>query len=418
MDLSLSRYLTPNHLGFFAALIMMATLSTSRALLSVGTGILLAAAVWQFAQYRTLPRQKEKRLVFLISMLFFLALCSVFYTSNMDSWKADIQSKLSLLVIPLSLSILPAFSKIQYRLLLWVFILVHVVIGLLSVVAYFQDFEAAIELVNKNSSIPVMARAGHIYFGQMLAFASLLAVHLSLQKANIFYKWESLILMVVGITGVVCIHLLTSRTGLLAFYGGAFGYLIAFVLRKKALRTGALVFILLLCMPLASYYAFPSFRNRVNITFWDLSVSSQKNPDLNHHSAGLRIIAWQASWEIFKANPVIGVGPADVGDELMDYYHQKKVNAKDELLLRSVHNQYLEQLTALGILGFMVLLMVLIYPLTSISKGSSLIIASFIALQAASMLTESFLERQIGIAFFCTLLMLLVRSPKGDDSQS
>jgi O-antigen ligase len=206
------------------------------------------------------------------------------------------------------------------------------------------------------------------------------------------------------------LHSLTSRTGLVAFYGGFLAYLFAFMLQKGKWKLGVIILCFFALTPVISYQLIPSFKYRVDVTLWDVEYSSEEGADLNYQSVGLRFKTWACCVDVWKENPVLGVGFADMKEELFACYEAIDLQADRSKWLSSAHNQYLEQLLGGGIPALLLLLTLFLLPLWK-SKWNNLdcLLIGFLALLAAGMLTESFLERQLGINLFLIMYFLLIK---------
>ena len=66
-------------------------------------------------------------------------------------------------------------------------------------------------------------------------------------------------------------------------------------------------------------------------------------------SWGYRAYMWYAAWDIFKKNPIIGVGAGDNIDEFRKYAAKNPSNAT---WLGTFHNQHLDYITKYGIIGY------------------------------------------------------------------
>lgn len=85
-------------------------------------------------------------------------------------------------------------------------------------------------------------------------------------------------------------------------------------------------------------------------------------------SVGIRFEMWNSALIIIKDNPVLGVGPGNMGTEITRLVEQGiifKTNflEPEEILGAHTHNAYLEILGTQGIVGLSALLMMLFYPL-------------------------------------------------------
>ncbi len=111
----------------------------------------------------------------------------------------------------------------------------------------------------------------------------------------------------------------------------------------------------------------------------------------------IRLAKWNVYYDIFTTKPLFGTTPGDIGDVRKEKYLEKGFN---DLALHNynAHNQYLEILATLGILGFAVFLMLLFYPL--VKKETDALYVPFLIICLITFCTESLLLRQQGILFF------------------
>jgi O-antigen ligase len=114
------------------------------------------------------------------------------------------------------------------------------------------------------------------------------------------------------------------------------------------------------------------------------------------NSVNLRLLEWQASWNIIKKSWITGVGTGDGQDALKGYY--ASFNTSTRNMDFDSHNQYLQTVIELGMMGFISLLLCLFLP--AFRPGYSTLHLSFILLFGLMCLTESMLARQKGIVFF------------------
>lgn len=84
-------------------------------------------------------------------------------------------------------------------------------------------------------------------------------------------------------------------------------------------------------------------------------------------SVGTRLEMWNAALLIIKNNPVVGVGPGNMGFAMNALVEKKMVNQaiyrNPDIRGIHVHNAYLEIMGTQGIIGFSALLLILFYPL-------------------------------------------------------
>lgn len=82
------------------------------------------------------------------------------------------------------------------------------------------------------------------------------------------------------------------------------------------------------------------------------------------------------------------------------------------------HNQYIETFADLGVFGFILLIILLLYNFKNAVKSKDFVHIAFAILMIALLLTESFLWRQRGVVFFTMLYCLFnALSPKGTEKE-
>lgn len=110
----------------------------------------------------------------------------------------------------------------------------------------------------------------------------------------------------------------------------------------------------------------------------------------------LRVQKWKYTLHCYQQYPLLGTGAGDFQKELLDTYRQNDFSPGLEHRFNS-HNQYLQTLATLGPLGLALLLACLFLPLHWHWEDRYWLGIATVLLVAASMLTESLLERQKGI---------------------
>ncbi|MFN0204168.1 MAG: O-antigen ligase family protein [Bacteroidia bacterium] len=416
----------PTLLFFLANLLILGGLSVARAPLSIGQMLVVLSAIWFCFQSKKFPHFWADKYALGLMLMFILPFASYFVTEDTETWAKDLRIKLPFLFLPLAYSLAPSLSHLQYRLLALLFVFVHGLIGIVSVVVYYLKPHAQ-DFILHNGSISMISHIDHIYFGIFLSFSAIWAFWFFVEKYFEPLKPEDdeeipyiglkgntfrYLMLFFAILNAIIIHFLTSRNGFLALYSGIFAFILYYLVKKRKYLLGATAFLGTALMPFLAYHFVPSFHNRIDISRWDLEQY------FVHHTAcdcslTLRLIAWEKTVDIFKKSPIIGTGMADVRKDLLASYSPEKLNmniAPDLLpneFLDSPHSQYLEHLAGLGGLGILSLCFALFYPLFMERNSISFPQVAIIAIISAALLTESALERQWGIAFFITFAMLL-----------
>lgn len=142
-----------------------------------------------------------------------------------------------------------------------------------------------------------------------------------------------------------------------------------------------------------------------------------KNP--TGHSFLMRLEFWRVGFDIVKQRWLLGVG---TGDNRLAYNNQYILSASKltpEWRLRS-HNQFLAVTISFGVVGLIVFIFYLFYPVFMVTNKHYLF-GSFFLIYLCSMINEDSLETQAGVSFFgffyCFLMFTLNDSASGDESK-
>jgi O-antigen ligase len=407
MQPSWRTYFTPRHLGFFLTLVLVTSFNWSKALMSISSGVLLAPMLWHLWETRSRWRFDQADLYQAAGVvgLLVLLLLSGLYTEQPGEWIRDVRLKLLLLLGPI-FALLPRFSPQQYFGLALAFIAAQALVAWASIINFFFHFDYLMERLYHNDSIPSVTSISHIHLGVLLGTSILLAAGLLLQKRCWLGRWERPLLWVLLLLNFVAIHFLTSRTGLVSFYGALGITGLVYLRRTRAWRLGLLGLLVAGAMPLLSYQFIPSFQMRADSSVKDLrKFFAEENRNLTHQSASLRLLAWKAASQIFFQHPLLGVGMGDLEQAMDDHYWDTGgVYLAAEPILNP-HNQYLYQAAGGGILALLLFCWTLAWPVGRPGKPGLLTITLVSAL-AISMAFESSLEREVGVCFYSWIVMM------------
>jgi O-antigen ligase len=114
----------------------------------------------------------------------------------------------------------------------------------------------------------------------------------------------------------------------------------------------------------------------------------------------MRYLIWDCALKVIDENVVYGTGIGDQQDELTLCY---KMYMRDQLLfnkdsVKNAHNIFLQIGLSSGLIGIILFLISFLYPIIKTNKNS--IYVYFVVLFLAAGFTESYLERNVSIAFF------------------
>lgn len=406
-------WLTPRNLAWFGTLAAVVALSTSKAVLSISTALIALGGLWQVLEQRGSLRIRPQ--AWWLGSLWLLAVLGWLLLGEGSPGMKNMWSKLPFLLLGLTYGLLPTFSNKQVYGLLSAFVLVQTMVALLSLAYFFKDYELAMGRLARNAHIDIAGSINHIYFGLLLSFSVFAAIWLWRQSTILFGSWERWLWAGLTVLLFGSLHILIARTGLLAFYAAAGISLIVLAIRKRAWLTGGLALLILLSAPVVSFFTIPSFEMKLRASWWDVQGYRNPDRDLTHHSASLRLVAYEAAWQLFLQQPLIGAGLTQVETRMAAQYQLMEINAAPKSLPSNPHNQYLEYLVGYGLLGAVLLLLVCLQPFFAQKREkASLLLISFVAMYMTAMLVESLLERQVGVYFFVIFLPLLSTLDQAD----
>lgn len=375
-----------------------AGLTTSVAVVSISVGVLVAS-VWISTNWKTyIQNFIRSPLAMGFAFLLILHFVSYFYTENIPELLKEIRIKLPLFLLPFTLINLPKLTEKQ-KYAVWVFFVLAVSFtGILTLVHYLLHYQEITANIIHSKEVPIKPNMSHIYYSMIAAFAVWAGVHAYRLPVILWKPAEKKILLGLSLFLVLCLHVFTARTGLVAFYVSCFVFILHYIIEKKQYKTGFLLLSLLILVPVFSALVLKGFQDRIVNTYIDLNKYNQ-GKDISYRSISLRLAAWQTAGHIIQRNIWTGVGIGDNEDEMKKQYEKENFKACKECLLLNTHNQFIEFTLAFGILGGGTLLFIIFYPFFYKKYRKNLTFMLFWTVCFMSMLTEAILERQIGVTF-------------------
>jgi len=387
-------YVSTVVIGFAALWFSPAIVSIATALCS---SLFLALAT-------TLLSESYKRLLYPVFLILLLTLVDMVFHSSISI----VADKL-LLILGFAFLFLSGsyFQLVKSKNLIFIFLTlcgIVLVINIMSVTNYFLDKEHYDQLLLQSKSIPITSEMHHIHFGIINAIALIgLGGLLVLGKVKNTIQVFTLLAF---IAIFFCFHILSSRTGLLAFYVALLVSIVAYAVRsgkRKVIYIGMAAIPLMLA---SAYFLSSSFQNKVTNSIED--IQSWGNPEeINHKSMAMRIEAYKVSVQLILQNP-LGVG-AGLMDERMQEMYENNGSILSRGNRKGPHNQFLEFGVKYGWIGILALLF-FFYELLKYTKQSGFPVLGLVALLFVAMQFESLLERQTSIytiGLFLPLFMIL-----------
>jgi hypothetical protein len=155
-----------------------------------------------------------------------------------------------------------------------------------------------------------------------------------------------------------------------------------------------------------------TLKARIYETIWEYDDYIHGG-DPNGHSLVQRFEYWKTSSRLIKKNLLLGVGTGDINKAFEKEYLLEHSVLDKEHRLKS-HNEYLSITVTFGIIGLIIFLLAMIYPMFVNRNSKDYLFVTFWIFIMISMLTEDTIETQAGVSFFIFFftLFLFVREKK------
>lgn len=358
---------------------------------------------------------KERKYIIAMIVFFALVVISLFTSQNQDRGFRYLDTRLALMYLPLSIGLIQTRKEFRNRVLAGFATITTTACLILFAWSvhrsgYFKHTEFLF-----NDALTLLIERQSIYISLLVTLSIFIFAY------HIFFvplKSGTRNLMVCATLFLYVIsYLLASRNLMIVLYLATLGFAFYYILkRKKYLEGLTLIMGLVICVFLV-FKMFPQTLNRfkeltyTKFSYQHMGLESHYNMEVTEdqwNGANFRLAAWSCGWELFKRNPVFGVGLGDKRDELYKMYEEKKFYFALQHG-KNVHSNYLDILYSMGIIGFIAFL--LAWVLLPLQRGwmfrdglAVLIITTF----AIAMITEIYFDRTIGgmtAAFFIPLLL-------------
>ena len=365
------------------------------------TGVAYAVVHHRVANWHLWPVFGSLFLVFLLHL--FQGLNTE--ATNMQEYSQDVVMQLPFLALPLGFWLLPALPS-RYLRWLWLLLIGMTVLAAAGATLNYLLHAHEINASYLHSKV-MPTEPDHIRFSLIIALAIAAGVLLLVHDA-VQLVWRRWVMAAIAAL-VLFLHLLAVRSGEITFYALGGLAILWLVLRKRQWKqAGALVAVLVL-LPVLSYVAFPTFRNKVYNTQEDVGkVKQTSSAEGKNFSIAARVYSYKAALAVWQDNKLVGVGKPDLAGEMAKRYAMLYPEMGSEFYIQP-HNQYLYNLAAYGAIGLLMFCLGLFYPAWwARYKHAPLLLAQYVSI-ALSFVVEYTLETQIGLAFVVFFLLLALQ---------
>jgi O-antigen ligase len=373
----------------------------------------LAIVLWLAASIFVALRNKAR---FIPSQEFFLPIAiylvyslGLLWSDNMYVAVFDLEVKSSLLLVPLMFMFV-RYDTSQIRIIFF-----GLFLGLLFAMAVLT-VEAAFKFVESQNTgeffyTSLSHRIHPSYLSYFLNIAiSILLLDYFFKHLQLFKRKSAYLALILAF--LFFSVLLASKSGIITSML-LLSALMTFWIVKRRWKMALVSLSLGIAVLFAINFKSPFIKERMTEMF-DLSGESEDGK--YYYTTALRMAVWRESVQLLLEKPLTGHGTGDVRDALMERYEREEMSQVYDLRLNP-HNQFLQTGIAIGIVGLMLLIVLLVRPIFGFRRKFQFT-ALFSVITIVFFLTESVLETQAGVVAFILFYCLFTATDKNLQSRN
>jgi len=376
-------------------------LPISRAALSLLTALLVL--FWLFDS----DLKKRAKEIFKNRVIQALALFLIYMTLSLF-WSSDIEQGLNYLrrywyLLPVIVFV-SYVKKEQTTNIISAFLAGMFVSEIFSYGIFFEIF--AWRNVSPSNPTPFI---NHLQYSMFLAFTSLLLFNRFFFQNDYKLKFFYFLYFLV-VTSNLFIN--GGRTGQVAFLLTII--LVGFLNIKNKLIAFFTMFTLVTILFLSAYHLSPVFEKRFNQAKQEVQLLYTDSDEKYHQSFGQRLGAWMVAYEMFKDNPVFGVGHGASMAEFDEKINTDMPEFKVVSKIVHFHNNYVHYLVEGGIVGLSIYLSLffMIYKLKIPNKEIKNASYIFLSIFLISSMVEHMFIAQAPLALFALFVGIFMTYSK------
>jgi O-antigen ligase len=373
-----------------------------RILPSIGIVLLTVTAVTFFTSVNQI---KNSSFLFPAGIfLLYLANAVFTQTGNEGILVNILLLKIPFLLLPLAFMLLPQISLKQLQDYYFYFFILTIITAIGTLGYFALHFREIIESYKASKIMPTPV--SHVRYSLIIAFSIFAGIYLYFNKLSYRFKYEKQFILAGTIFLILFIHILSVRSGLAAFYLIVAAAIIFMSWQKKWYWQGLTGICLMLLIPVVSYFAVPTFRNKISNTIEDLGKLGN-TADANNYSLAGRVVSYKVAFRIIGENLLLGTGAANLEQKVKEVYRAEFPEIHEEGLgYLMPHNQFLVVTAATGLTGLVIFLICFYAPLFINRNYRFPLLLVHYAIITVSFLFEGTLETQTGTNFTAIFIFL------------
>lgn len=314
-----------------------------------------------------------------LAALFAIHFIALSYASNWNEGIRQLETKLSLFIFPIVFS----FFNLKANDVRKILIFFIVALAFFSVLCYinafvqcscfYDDRDTWRSAFHRENYTDIIGDIHVSYFSTYLLFS----IGIILFRKDILFHKILKVALVVLFTATILI--MAGKNAIITL----FLILLAYIFFKIKGRL-KYIYLFIICL----------------LLFTVVSTSSMLHERFTtSESINMKVGQWKAALQVFSSSPIIGVGPGDNNDLLVQQYlaNNDAVNYKQKF---GTHNQYLNILVTTGIIGLIVWFYCIVTSIKFSIEKKDLTLLLFILIFCVSIATENMLNSQKGVVYF------------------
>ena len=298
---------------------------------------------------------QERKYILWMALFIVMVIVSVFLSSDFKRGLRYLDPRLPLIYFPVSIGLLELKKEFKEKVLLgFAWLTTFMVLLCLCWGIYRSEFFRRPEFLYNDALTEILEQ-------QSIYISLLVNLSIYIFAYNIFYKkirykgW--LVLAVLFLFAMS--YLLASRNQMVVLYIITIGFAFYYIFKEKKYLEGFTLVMGLFLGVFMIFKFFPETFNRyrelayTQFNYQSMGKESHYNMKVTKdqwNGANFRMAAWRCGWELFLSNPIKGVDIGDKKDVLFDKYREKKFEFALQTR-KNVHNNYLDILYSMGIIG-------------------------------------------------------------------
>jgi len=377
-------------------------------------GVSFVLAVYMIVKDGCFNDILKNRLVVGVVMLWLFFAFSLTYTSNLRYGLNDIFQKISMVFLPLVLipiarkpgnkSSLVKNSFLFGILVSSLFFIARAFVNstlITPVGIFFKPNPVGVPWENYFFYERFVSPHHPTYYSMYLALGIVFIAekikHLSRLKVKVYFYLFWLYLLVVT-------YFTSSKIGIVLSIIISF-LLLVWVLKRKGkivITTFFAIFIVL-----GVFLIHNNYRLRSSINNVAKYLNGSRVDDEIAKQGLVRFEIWRVFPKVFDDNSLLfGTGIGDVKKELVAVYDKNNIKYARDVQLNA-HNQYIQTLVSVGVIGLGILLSILGYAFWLAYRKRDMVLFLFLIIISVNFMFESVLERVFGVIFFVFFLLFL-----------